>query len=308
MGNVGVMHGWALSDGGVDVTHVVRKGSLAKYAHDINMDVLDMRSGTQENYTAVYRPKVVDEAGPGDGYNLVMVATNHLQAADAVRDYKDKVPGADFLMFCANWKGPEEIDALIGRGRYVWGYSVFSGASGGDGVLYANIQKTYRIGELPGSPAGLLEKITGAFAHARIRPEIKDNIIEWLWVHHAINAGLQGTVLIQGGLPSADTPLDVWVFIIRAVKDALKVLEARGVNFKNDPDARVFMIENDKEAAKLMRQGISKMPHYERTRAHSHVAANPSEMKRYYLDVVETGEKLGVDMPFLSSIRDRILF
>jgi len=271
------------------------------------MDVLDMRSGEQENYLSVYKPKVVDEINPADGYDLVMVATNHLQAVNAVRDYKDRVGNAKFLLFSGNWEGPEGIDALIGRQRYVWGYSVFSGAKGDDGVLYANIQKTYRIGELTGSPAGLLDKIAETFLKARITPEIKPNIMEWLWTHHAINAGLQGTVLVQGGLPSTETPLEVWVFIVQAVKDALKVLKARGVDFENDLDTKVFQMENVEEAANLMRSGLSKMPHYERTRAHSHVAANPEEMKRYYLDVVETGEKLGVNMPYLASIKDKII-
>jgi hypothetical protein len=30
-------------------------------------------------------------------------------------------------------------------------------------------------------------------------------------------------------------------------------------------------------------------------------------MKRYYLDVVETGERLGIEMPYLASIKDKIL-
>jgi ketopantoate reductase len=306
MGNVGVMHGWALSEAGVDVTHAVRKGSLAKHAHDIQMDVMDMRRGAPEKYMAVYRPKVVDEVSPDDGYDLVMVATNHLQAADAVKEYRDRAPSADFLMFCANWNGPGEIDALLGRGRYLWGYSVFSGASGDDGVLYANIQRTYRIGELPGGPEGMLDKINETFLTAQIAPEIKESIVEWLWIHFAVNAGVLGTTLAQGAMPSSDTPLDIWVFIIRAVRDALNVVEARGVNYRNYPDTKVFQIENDEQAARLLRKGILGMPHYERTMAHSHVHANPGEMKSYYLDVVETGERLGVPMKYLGSIKDKI--
>jgi ketopantoate reductase len=303
---VGVMHGWALSEAGVDVTHAVRKGSLAKHAHDIQMDVMDMRRGAPEKYMAVYRPKVVDEVSPDDGYDLVMVATNHLQAADAVKEYRDRAPSADFLMFCANWNGPGEFDALLGRGRYLWGYSVFSGASGDDGVLYANIQRTYRIGELPGGPEGMLDKINETFLTAQIAPEIKESIVEWLWIHFAVNAGVLGTTLAQGAMPSSDTPLDIWVFIIRAVRDALNVVEARGVNYRNYPDTKVFQIENDEQAARLLRKGILGMPHYERTMAHSHVHANPGEMKSYYLDVVETGERLGVPMKYLGSIKDKI--
>ena len=306
MGNVGVMHGWVLSEAGVDVTHAVRKGSLARHAHDIPMDVMDMRRGAPEKYMAVYRPKVVDEVGPDDGYDLVMIPTNHMQAADAVKDYKDRAPSAAFLMFCANWNGPGEFDALLGRGRYLWGYSVFSGARGDEGVLYANIQRIYRIGELPGGPEGMLNNIRETFSKAQIEPEIKENIVEWLWIHFAVNAGLLGTMIAEGAMPSPDTSPDVWVFMIRAVRDALNVLEARGVNYRNYPDTKVFQIENDEQAARLLKEGVLGMPHYERTRAHSHVQANPGEMKRYYLDVVETGERLGVPMKYLGSIKDKI--
>jgi len=43
MGNIGVIHGWLLSQNGVDITHVVRKGSLARCSGVVKMDILDMR-------------------------------------------------------------------------------------------------------------------------------------------------------------------------------------------------------------------------------------------------------------------------
>ena len=38
----------------------------------------------------------------------------------------------------------------------------------------------------------------------------------------------------------------------------------------------------------------------------SHFAHSPEEMKRYYFDVLNTGESLGVAMPHLSSLREKI--
>jgi|GEM_PF-2261487 len=43
MGNVGIMHGWMLSQAGFDVTHVVRKGTTGRFAGGVKMDVLDLR-------------------------------------------------------------------------------------------------------------------------------------------------------------------------------------------------------------------------------------------------------------------------
>jgi len=38
----------------------------------------------------------------------------------------------------------------------------------------------------------------------------------------------------------------------------------------------------------------------------SHFAYSPEEMKRYYFDVLNTGEKLGVAMPHLSALRAKV--
>ena len=38
----------------------------------------------------------------------------------------------------------------------------------------------------------------------------------------------------------------------------------------------------------------------------SHFAYSPEEMKRYYFDVLNTGKNLGVAMPNLSALREKI--
>lgn len=303
MGNVGVMHGWMLSQAGFDITHVVRKGASGRFAGGVKMDVLDMRGDALRNYQAVYQPKLVEDVSPADGYELVIVATNHLQVTDAVRQYRHLAANSDFLLFAGNWKGPGEIDALIPRSRYLWGFSVASGARGKDGVLYANLQKTYRIGELDGSRSPRLEKIIKMFGQAGLAPDLKSNIIEWLWIHFATDAGVLGVALSLSGLPPKDAGLETWVLMIRAVKDALAVLEKRGVKVGTYPDAKLFLLPDVEEAARKFRQIILGMPHYERTRTHSHFDTSPEEMRCLCLDVLETGEQLGVPMPALGSLK-----
>jgi ketopantoate reductase len=306
MGNVGIMHGWALAEAGADITHVVRKGSLGRVEGGVQMDILDLRGDLPKNYQTRYLPKLVDEIDRGEGYELVVVATKHYQAADAVRLYRDLAPGADFLMFTANWDGTGEIDALLPRSRYLWGYSIASGGRGEDGVLYANLQQGYRINELDGSRTPRLNRVAVLFGNAGFVPDIKPNIIEWLWVHHAINAGLIGVALYAGGLPGPDTGLVIWVLTVRAVKDALAVLEKRGVDVSSQADAKPFLRADEEESAKDLRWALMGMPHYERTMKHGHFNTSVEEMRRFYLDVLDTGELLGVPMPYLGSLKVKI--
>lgn len=305
-GNIGLIYGWALWQSGTDICHVVRKGSLAKYSGDVKMDVLDMRGDVPTNYLRWYRPRITDSPLPKDGYELALVATNHLQVESAVQQYRELAPRADFLMFTANWEGTEKIDALLSPSRYLWGYSVSSGGRDRDGVLYANVQKEYRIGEPTGSRTQRLDGVIEMFRKAGLVADVKPNIMEWLWVHHAINSGVIGTTLSMGGLPEKDTGIEVWVLMVRAVKDALAVLEKRGVNVRAYADTKPYLLSDEWDTANRFRQMMFSMPHYERTKKCSHFNTSPEEMKRFYLDVLETGECLGVSMPYLGSLKKTI--
>jgi 2-dehydropantoate 2-reductase len=170
------------------------------------------------------------------------------------------------------------------------------------------MQKSYRIGELDGSRTPRLEKIIALFKAAGMNPDSKANIIEWQWVHHAIDAGLLGAALYHGGLPSPDDGRDIWLLMVRAVKDTLAVLEKRGVNVRAYQDTRPYLgISDEMGAAAGLRSAMLSMPHYQRIREHSHFQTSPREMKQFYLDVLTTGEQLGVPMPCLESFKDKIL-
>jgi 2-dehydropantoate 2-reductase len=308
LGNIGTVHGWALSQAGADVTHAVRKGSAGKYESGINMDVLDLRGESPENYQTVYHPVLTEDVRPDDNYGLVLVATNHLQALAAVRQYSSLVPDADFLMFTANWHGTVEYDKLLSRSRYLWGFSVSTGAKGDDGILYANVQKSYRIGELDGVRTPKLERIIELFSRAGMKPDVKTNIIEWQWVHHAIDAGMLGAALYAGGLPGRDDGIGTWLLMVKATREALAVVEKRGVNIREYDDTKPFYsYNNDEETAKNLRRMWTGMPHYERVRTHSHFQTSPDEMKQFYLDVLTTGEQLSVPMPCMESFKGKIL-
>jgi hypothetical protein len=94
--------------------------------------------------------------------------------------------------------------------------------------------------------------------------------------------------------------------MVRAVKDALAVLERRGVDVRSCADTKPFLISDEDEAARSLCLMMVGLPHYERTRKHSHFNTSPVEMKRFCLDVLETGERLGVPMPYLGSLKTTI--
>jgi len=308
LGNIAKIHGWAFAEAGIDVTHVVRDGSKGKHSGEIKLDVLDLREGHPETQQASYTPKIVEagELEPADGYELVMFPTKQYQLADGVKQYKDHVsPDAILLMFAANWEGPEAVDALVPRERYLWGYAAVNGGVL-DGVLVANVRGDYRIGMMDGCSRDKLDRVVDLFAKAGFKPDMQDNIMDWLWQHHAVNAGIVGMALYAGGIGELMSDGVLSLFMLYAVRDALKVLEARGVDPRKLEDSKPYLEPSAGEFMKGYADSVVSTPYGQRVIKAGHFRGNPEEMKRFYLDVVATGEKLGVEMPHLEAMKSRI--
>jgi 2-dehydropantoate 2-reductase len=301
-GVVGTIYGWALSQAGIDVTHVVRK----QLPDTDTLDLLDLRPGYPKNIRVTYTPKTVGQIGASDGFNLVIVATKHYQAAEAIRQYLPNVPRATFLLFTANWDGTAEIDGLLPRSSILWGYAAASGGPDARGIFVITVNPTVRFGMLEGSDPEKFKAVTELFQRAGFALDIKPNIVEWLWIHHAINAGGIGICLWAGGIAEATRSFKTMRLGVWAIREALNVVAARGVNLQHYPDARpvlkmpawlaglpVFCAVRFTEKGRRLLKG-------------SHFDHSPEEMKRYYLDVLKTGEDLGVAMPHLSALRKGI--
>ena len=302
-GVVGTIYGWALSKVGIDVTHVVRKEGLPRTD---SLDLLDLRPGFPKKIRVSYAPKTVGEISPSDGFDLVVVATKHYQAVQAIQQYLPGAPRATFLLFTANWDGTGEIDRLLPRSSMLWGYAAASGGPDAQGILIATVNPKVRFGMLEGSDAEKFKGVTELFQRAGFALDIKPNIIEWLWVHHAINAGGIGIALWAGGIAEATRSFKTVRLGALAIRDALNVVAARGVDLKRQPDAKSILSMPAWLAGLASIYAIRFTEKGRRLLLGSHFAHSPEEMKRYYFDVLNTGEKLGVAMPHLSTLREKI--
>jgi 2-dehydropantoate 2-reductase len=302
-GVVGTIYGWALSKAGLDVTHVVRKEGLP--ATD-TLDLLDLRTGYLKNTRATYAPKTVARISSSDGFDLVIVATKHYQAAQAIQQYLPDAPRATFLLFTANWDGTEEIDRLLPRSSMLWGYAEATGGVDAQGILIATVNPSVRFGMLEGSDPEKFKAVTELFQRAGFTLDIKPNIIEWLWVHHAINAGGIGICLWAGGIAEAARSFTAMRLGIWAIREALGVVMARGVDLQHYPDARQILDTPAWLAVLAGMYGIRFTEKERRLLRGGHFDSSPEEMKLFYFDVLKTGESLGVSMPHLSALRERI--
>ena len=159
---------------------------------------------------------------------------------------------------------------------------------------------------LEGSDPDKFKSVTELFQRAGFTLDIKPNIIEWLWVHHAINAGGIGVCLWAGGIAEATRSFATIRLGTLATREALDVVAARGVDLERYPDARSVLHMPVWLAGLAVLYAIQVAEKGQRLLRASHFTHSPDEMKRYYFDVLNTGESLCVAMPHLSSLREKI--
>ncbi len=301
MGLVGVMHGYCLDQGGVSVTHKLRPGRAKDYASGIEFDALDTRSGTPEFFKTTYTPRLAEEVSPADGYELVMVPTKEYQAVEAVADLKDRCPDAQFLIFTANWKGPAEIDALLDRERYLWGYSACAGGYDHKTVM-ANLAPTVRLGEWGGRDTPRLRGMVELFAKAGFAADIKPDMIEWLWAHQGINSGMIGSALYAGGLAAMASDRKWLDFMLRAVRESLSVTAARGVDLSAYPDTKPFLDDPIEKTVELYYKMLNQTEWGRRTVSYGHFNSNRQEMQHFFCQVYETAKRMNLETPLMDEI------
>jgi 2-dehydropantoate 2-reductase len=301
MGLIGVMHGYCLARGGVSVTHKVRPGRAKDFAGGVEIDALDNRGGAGGHFKATYAPRIVEEVSPDDGYELVMVPTKEYQAVDAVKDLKGGCPDAQFLIFTANWKGPAELDALLDRERYLHGYSVCAGGYDGKTVM-ANLAPIVRLGEWGGRDTPRLKAIIELFAKGGFKAEIKRDMIQWLWVHQGINSGMIGTALYAGGLEAMASDRKWLDFMVRAVRESLSVVAARGVDLSAYPDAAPFLDDPSEQTVETYYDMLNNTEAGRRTVSYGHFNSNRKEMQHFFCQVYETAKDMNLATPLMDEI------
>lgn len=337
-GVIGTIYGWALSNAGHQVSHLVRSNKRDSFNEGIKLDVYDLRSEGELSVSDQLAKSLLDQAGRGTTinnhiesivpsdlrsftkeqmtkyipavitldsmdkqYDLVVVPTKHTQLLDCLREIKPKIGSSPVLIFCAIWTELDAIDAIIPREQYLLGYAASSGGYDHD-TMVINVRRDYRVGDTDGSHTDLLNKVITLFASAGFVPDIKHNMLEWLWVHHAINGGTIGSLLHAGGFDAlAQSNAKFGEQFYSATLEAIDVLRHRGVDIDKYPDCQAFLKQSPQQVLDCYRKLFVDTKIGQRTMRSGHYKHSIEEMHQYYSDVLTLGRQLGLHMPTLTS-------
>jgi 2-dehydropantoate 2-reductase len=299
-GIIGSIYGWAFSEAGHDVTHLVRPGRGGQFTNGMDIDIYDTRKGHRRDYTGRYLIRLTESLDPGDGYDLIVVPTKHFHLVETLQQIVPHSGNADYLLLTQNWDGTQDIDAILQPSRYGFGDAKAGGAFQ-DGVLIATIA-SIDIGQIEGRHDACLDKISALCNSASIPATVHENILHYLWVQYAITGGLWPALVKAGSLPAVLSNRKLGQLGVQAARECLEVVRRRGVDLTKYPETRMYMSTSPLAlwAASLV---IKFQFRFNKVvqRSSLHALGDGTEVKVFYDDLINIGLKLGVDMPAMSS-------
>jgi 2-dehydropantoate 2-reductase len=233
-GAIGLIYGYLLSKSGNQVCHYVRKSRYDKLKDGINVELLDARDEKKPRLIEdLYKIDLRTDFNGTLDYDFILVSMKHGSLDSILKSLRDNNVKNTIVFFNGIWRDVSYVNDFISSDQYLWGYPVAGGNMNYEtNLLKAAVLDHVILNEINDTRTKRLESISNMFKEASIKVENPANIIHWIWIHMAINAGVISTCLKYGCASEFMDSLDGLKEGILTIRETLKVAEARGVNLR----------------------------------------------------------------------------
>jgi len=304
-GIIGSIYGWAFTEAGHEVNHLVRSGRAAQFDQGFEIDMYDVRKGHKRDFLGHYPIQVTESIPPSAGFDLVVVPTKHYHLVETLKQIVPQTGNADYWLLTQNWDGTEAIDAILPPSRYVYGDAKAGGKFEGNNLIAT--LASVDIGQVDKRHDACLDKVIALCQSAQIGVTVQENILHYLWVQYAVTGGLWPALVKAGSIEGALSNRQIGEQAFRAVGECLDVVTRRGVDLKKYPETKTYQ-NSSPVGLWIASLTIKVMFRYNKLvqRSSAHGLADAEEVKAFYYDLLNTGRQLGVDMPAMSAFEPAI--
>jgi len=227
-GNMGCLYAALLAESGQDVSILARGRRLAEIRErGIHLEnaVTGKRISSPVN--------AVERLEPEDDYDLILVALPRHHVSEALPTLAESRPASNVMFFGNNASGPREMIDALGRDRVLLGFPGAAAIAQDQVLRYlitSALEQPTTIGEIDGIRSPRIEAIADALEAAGFSVAICSNMDAWLKTHVA-KISPTANALYMAGVDArrlARTP-DALVLMIRAIREAYRVLSANGI-------------------------------------------------------------------------------
>lgn len=236
LGVIGTTYGYVFQKAGHQIEHLVRENKKQNVPAKLNITILDGRYNNKgEEKTDTY---AVNLARPNTSYDFILLSVTSGRIKDAVATLTQNNITGSLILFCNFWNSREEIEEVVGDFKYIIGFPTAGGSliqQKLNCVLFDHIMlESEKKANIPN-----YKDLVELLESADIKTEIPYDMVEWIWIHMVINAGVTSTAAREGKI---DDPKQLAVDLmkdshalsmaVKSIRETVKVVKARGVNLR----------------------------------------------------------------------------
>lgn len=236
LGVIGTTYANILKNGNNEVYHLIREEKQSTIDREISVHLLDGRySRKGEEKVQTYH---VDFAESSTNYDFILVSVSSGKLKEAIETIKSKEITGTIIVFCNLWETHESIAQIIDSHPYILAFPTAGGEISNSKlncVLFDHIMLEDKSNCNIPNYNDLINLLDGS----DIKVEVPYKMIEWIWIHMAINAAVTSTAGRSGHLDNPKKLAEELMndsralgLTVKTIRETLKVVEARGVNLR----------------------------------------------------------------------------
>ena len=237
LGVIGTAYGYLFQKAGHRVEHLVRDGKRREAPERLEIRLLDGRFDNRGEEKADVYPVILADGGGSYDFILVSVSAGKLEGA--VKALAEKHCSGTLLLMSGIWEDRRWLNRVLDGWNFVLAYPVAGGSRSGGGlsccvfdhVMLESPEKT---------DIKNYEQLTALLAGCSLKAETPFDMLEWIWLHMAINAGVITTAGKYGDVrdtaKAAEQVMDssrVLSEAVRAIRETSHIIASRGVALGN---------------------------------------------------------------------------
>ena len=241
LGVIGTTYGYVFQKAGHQVEHLLREEKKSKAPTSLNISLLDGRYNKKgEERRDQYK---VNLAKPNTEYDFIILSVASGKIKDAIETLSRNYIRGSLILFCNFWNSREEMNEIAGAYPYIIGFPTAGGRllqNNLDCVLFDHIMLESE------EKAGIsnYKALTALLEYTDLKTEIPYDMVEWIWLHMAINAGVTSSAAREGKI---DHPMQLALNLmkdahalsitVKVIRETIQVVKARGVDlsfYKNE--------------------------------------------------------------------------
>lgn len=236
LGTIGSIYGYAFQEAGHEVEHYFRKGSPKAAVKQVQVELLDGRTekeGVQRS--DVYQVRHCS----AKHYDLIFVSIPSGGLASVLEHLAADGISGTLLLACGIWEERVYVEKLVKGRPYILGYPV-AGGNIIDNKLTCCLFDHFMLEKEEKAAIANYQELEQLFADCHIKLEQPYDMLEWIWLHMAINAGVISVMGKSGNVKdtaaAAEMLMDSVYYLkeaVKAVRETSQIVASRGVSLKN---------------------------------------------------------------------------